>query len=66
MADFVTKTTESDRALERIHQLLAEIKAHQQSRLNYLKYPFQFFSRYSKFAIVSYSTFDDISPVNSV
>ncbi len=43
MADFVTKTTESDRALERIHQLLAEIKAHQQSRLNYLKYPFQFF-----------------------
>lgn len=34
-------TTVSDRDFERIHQLLAEIKANQQSGLNYLKDPFQ-------------------------
>jgi ribosomal protein L7/L12 len=35
------KTTGSDRQLEEIHQLLAEIKANQQSGLNYLKDTFQ-------------------------
>ncbi len=34
-------TTESDRQIESIHQLLEDIQANQQSGLNYLKDPFQ-------------------------